>query len=139
MRGNRRCVDLHRDNSSLGSSRPWSDIAIDVGADRVFDGVEIELRLEIQPERSACAEVACESERRVWRERAFLANDVVDARCIRPQFARERVYGEAERNEELFAEHFAGMDGLEFHGRTSLAIVSGSRRSRRRGHYRLAR
>jgi len=67
---------------------------------------------------------AGQAQRRVGRDGAALAHNLVDARGRHPEFQRQPVRAHLERDKKLFAQHFPRMNGAHFIGRIHYASSS---------------
>lgn len=81
-----------------------------------FHAAQFVIGLEVEPELRAVAEVLREAERGVGGDGALAMHDFIDAARRDADVFREPVFGEAERLEKFFDQHFAGRDEWEQFG-----------------------
>lgn len=72
--------------------------------------LQVEIRLQTQPESLAGAQRSSKSKRRIRRNPALSQDDFVDPPRRDPSRTGERILADAHRQQEFFEQHFARMD-----------------------------
>ena len=96
----------------------------------------IVIRLQAHPEAARRAEERGQAQCRIRRDRPLAGADRRNARLGHANLLCQPVLGNAERNQEFLAQHFAGVNGahsiLRIHGPYPLSGSRGDRRRKRR-------
>ena len=123
--GGRASAGLRLGNGlQLRSRRPRLHLALYFRSAFAHRDLQIVAGLEIEPELRGGPEVARQTQRRVRRNAAPLAHDIVHARCGHAQRLRDRMRSKPKRLEELFPQHFTGVDGTHLvHACLRLVVV----------------
>lgn len=95
-------------------SKPRMNFFRDLRADLALSAFQVIAGLQIHPELRRSPEVPRQPECRVRRYGAAFAHDVVDARGRHLELQRQRMRAHIQGNKELFAQHFARMNGTHF-------------------------
>ena len=81
------------------------------GFQSILGDLLVVMVLEVEPNLCGPAEVAFETQGGIDRDGAFAFDDLVDAAWWNSDVFGETVFRESERDEEILAQNFAGVDG----------------------------